>query len=119
MARKKANEVAVPETVVPPKAAAPDDSVFYLPATLSIQTIAQSAASLRERLARPGALTVDLSRVLNVDTAGIQTLLAFCNEAPQRGLTLEIRGQSAALTQALAGLGLQGQIPAASSHATQ
>jgi len=119
MAKKKAGDGVPPAATVPPEAATLDASVLYLDASLNIQNIEQSAATLRERLASPGALTIDLSRVANVDTAGIQILLAFRNEAPSRGLSLEFRGQSAALTQALSVLGLQGQLAAAPSHATQ
>jgi len=119
MARKKASESApLPETAAP-VAATLEDPVFYLDATVDIKHIVQAAGRVRARLAEPGTLTVDLSRVSNIDTAGVQLLLALCNEAPGRGSSLVFRGQSAALTQALAILGLQGQIPAAPSHATQ
>jgi anti-anti-sigma regulatory factor len=111
MAKKKAVGSASPSV--------PDESVLCLDATLTIQNIEQFAGLLRERLTKPGAVTIDLSRVANVDTAGIQVLLAFRNEAPSRGLALEFRGQTAALTQALGVLGLQGQLAAAPSHATQ
>jgi anti-anti-sigma regulatory factor len=119
MARKKSSEGAPAQAAVPTEAAIPDDSVVYLDSALDIQHIEKVAAGLRERLAGSVALTIDLSRVSNVDTAGVQLLLAFCNEAPGRGVSLEFRGQTAALTQALAVLGLQGQIPAAASHATE
>jgi anti-anti-sigma regulatory factor len=119
MARKKSSEGVQPETAVAPVTATPEDPILYVDASLNIKNIEQIAASLMARLARPGALTIDLSRVTNVDTAGVQLLLAVCNEAPGRGMSLEFRGHSAALTQALALLGLQGQIPAAPSHATQ
>jgi ABC-type transporter Mla MlaB component len=119
MARKKSSEGVQPQTVVAPVTASPEDPVLYVDASLDIQHIEQVAASLMGRLAAPGAVTIDLSRVSNVDTAGVQLLLALCNEASGRGMNLEFRGQSAALTEALSLLGLQGKIPAAPSHATQ
>ena len=119
MARKKSSEGVQPQTAVAPVTTTPEDPVLHLDASLDIKNIEQIAASLMARLARPGALTIDLSRVSVVDTAGVQLLMALCTEAPGRGMSLEFRGQSAALTQALALLGLQGQIPAAPSHATQ
>jgi anti-anti-sigma regulatory factor len=118
MARKKANVVAPPETAALPPAAAPEDHVLYLDTMLDIKHIEQTAACVRARLEKPDALTIDLSRVSVVDTAGVQLLVALCNEAPRLGLSLEFRGQSAGLTQALALLGLQDRIRASPSHAT-
>ena len=119
MARKKSSEGVLPQTAAVPETATLEDPVLYLGASLDIKNIEQAAASLMARLAGPGTLTIDLSRVSNVDTAGVQLLLALRNETPGQGMNIEFRGQSAALTLALASLGLQGQLPAASSHATQ
>jgi anti-anti-sigma regulatory factor len=47
-----------------------------------------------------------------VDTAGVQLLLSFRMEAAKRGVHVEIRGESAAFTQALAVLGLRDAFPA-------
>jgi anti-anti-sigma regulatory factor len=118
MARKKASVGIAPQTDVPAAAAVPEDLALYLDSMLDIKHIEQTAAALRARLETPGSLTIDLSRVSNVDTAGVQLLLALCNDAPGLGLSLEFRGQSAVLTQALALLGLQDRIRTAPSHAT-
>jgi anti-anti-sigma regulatory factor len=53
------------------------------------------------------AVTVDVSRVRAVDTAGAQLLLAFQGEASRCGVTIEFRGESAPLAHTLAVLGLR------------
>jgi anti-anti-sigma regulatory factor len=62
------------------------------------------------------AITVDVGRVHSVDTAGAQLLLAFHSEASRRKVTIEFRGESAALTHTLAVLGLSGIFPYAVPH---
>jgi anti-anti-sigma regulatory factor len=52
------------------------------------------------------AVTVDVSRVRAVDTAGAQLLLAFQGEASRCGVTIEFRGESVPLAHTLAVLGL-------------
>jgi anti-anti-sigma regulatory factor len=54
------------------------------------------------------AVTLDVGRVQAVDTAGAQLLFAFQAEASRRGVTVELRGDSAPLTHTLAVLGLRG-----------
>jgi anti-anti-sigma regulatory factor len=56
-------------------------------------------------------VTVDVSRVRAVDTAGAQLLLAFQGEASRRGVTIEFRGESAPLAHTVAVLGLGDKLP--------
>jgi anti-anti-sigma regulatory factor len=51
-------------------------------------------------------VTVDVGQVATIDTAGVQLLLAVRGEASKRGMTVEFRGESPALTRALTVLGL-------------
>ena len=55
-------------------------------------------------------------KVDSIDPAGVQLLLALNKVEPQYGVSVEFRGESAALSNALAALGLQGAITMASSH---
>ncbi len=92
------------------------DHVHYLDANLEIQNIEAARRELAEMFARALPVTVDVSRITSIDTAGVQLLLAVCNAAPKHGVSVEFRGQSAALSNALAVLGLQGAIPLAPRH---
>ncbi|MGA2778456.1 MAG: STAS domain-containing protein [Steroidobacteraceae bacterium] len=96
---------------------APIDPVFYLDANLEIQNIEDVRRDLVEMLARALPVTVDVSRITSIDTAGVQLLLALGNSALKHGASVEFRGESAALSNALAVLGLQGAIPLAPRHA--
>jgi anti-anti-sigma regulatory factor len=62
------------------------------------------------------AVTVEVGRVNAVDTAGAQLLLAFQSEAIRRGVTVDIRGESAPLTHTLAVLGLRDKFLFAVPH---
>jgi ABC-type transporter Mla MlaB component len=111
MAKKNAAETAA-------KAPTTDaiDPVFYLDANLEIQNIEDARRDLVEMLARALPVTVDVSRITSIDTAGVQLLLALGDAAPKHGVSVEFRGESAALSNALAVLGLQGVIPLAPGH---
>jgi anti-anti-sigma regulatory factor len=75
--------------------------------SLQIKDVEEAHRQLMEMLAGDGVLTVNISRVSAVDTAGIQLLLAFQTEVVKRGVSLEFRGESAAITHALTALGLR------------
>ncbi len=94
-------------------------SVYYIEANLEIQNIEDARRDLIESLGRALPLTVDVSRITSIDTAGVQLLLGLRNAAPKHGVSLEIRGESAALTNALAMLGLQGALTLAPRHGEQ
>jgi anti-anti-sigma regulatory factor len=92
------------------------DSVCHLEPNLEIQSIEETRRDLLEALARALPMTVDVSRVVSIDTAGVQLLLALRSTAAKNGVGVEFCGESVALTNALAMLGLQGALSAAPRH---
>lgn len=92
------------------------DSVYMLDANFEIQNLEEVRRDLIESLARGLPVTVDLSRVVTIDTAGVQLLIALRNAAPKHGVSVEFKGESAALSNALAMLGLHGALPVAPRH---
>jgi len=92
------------------------DPVLYLEPNLEIQNIEEVRRDLVEMLARALPVTVDVSTIASIDTAGVQLLLALNKVEPQHGVSVEFRGESAALSNALVALGLQGALTMASSH---
>jgi ABC-type transporter Mla MlaB component len=89
---------------------------FHLDPSLEIKDVEDVHKRLMARLARGAAVTVDVSRVGAVDTAGVQLLVAFQGEAVKRGVPVEFCGLSTALTHALAVLGLGATVRIASVH---
>ena len=88
-------------------AAASLDAKVYLESSLEIKDVEDAHRRLMAVLARTSAVTVDVSRVGAVDTAGVQLLLAFQSEAVNRGVSVAFCGDSAALKHALTALGLR------------
>lgn len=100
-------------------------SASTLPAVrLDPELTIYAAAATRERLlaafeaARqgqpPGALVLDLSDVCEIDSAGVQLLVAASRSASQAGLAFALRGHSACVREAFALYGLpllQGNAP--------
>jgi ABC-type transporter Mla MlaB component len=73
-------------------------------------TISQSAllkTQLAAVLNRPGAVTIDLSAVRRIDTAGFQVLTAFIRERQSAGRIVQCAGasESFSVTASLLGLG--------------
>ena len=99
-----------------PSPADRSDSVYHLEPNLEIQSIEETRRDLVESLARALPITIDVSRVVSIDTAGVQLLLALRNAAAKNGVGVEFRGESAALSSALGMLGLQGALTLASRH---
>jgi ABC-type transporter Mla MlaB component len=89
---------------------------FHLDPSLEIKDVEDVHKRLMARLARGAAVTVDVSRVGAVDTAGVQLLVAFQSEAVKRGVPVEFCGLSTALTHALTVLGLGATVRIASVH---
>jgi ABC-type transporter Mla MlaB component len=101
--------LAATESAAPVDAAvaASSDATVYLESSLEIKDVEEAYRQLMATLARRTAVTVDVSRVGAVDTAGVQLLLAFQSEAVHLGVPVAFCGESAALTHALAVLGLR------------
>jgi anti-anti-sigma regulatory factor len=91
-------------------AAASSDAKVHLESSLEIKDVEDAHRQLSATLARGTAVTVDVSRVGAVDTAGVQLLLAFQREAVNLGVSVAFCGESAAITHALTVLGLRDTI---------
>jgi ABC-type transporter Mla MlaB component len=108
-ARRRA-ETARPAKAAVRKAAPAKRAADRLAALAADCTIAQ-AASLKSQLAKvvgaPGAVTVNLSSVRRIDTAGFQVLAAFVRErrACGRDVRWEGASESFSVTASLLGLG--------------
>ena len=90
-------------------AAAIEGAALRLEPELTIYSAAQVHQVLLAVL-RPGAaLTLDLSDVCEIDSAGIQLLIAARREAEARGGSLALCGNSAAVQDAFVLLGLDAQ----------
>jgi anti-anti-sigma regulatory factor len=102
----------VRDTAPVPASAAP--TVTTLGGALSIRTAAKVAEDLRAAL-KSGAIRVDASAVEQVDSAGVQLLVAAIATAGARGAPFEWVAVSGALRDAAGHLGLSGalRLPAA------
>jgi anti-anti-sigma factor len=69
---------------------------------LTIQTAAERHATLLEALEGTTELTVDLSRVSEFDTAGLQVLLALVAEGERRGHPVRIVSPAPVVREVLA-----------------
>jgi anti-anti-sigma regulatory factor len=80
--------------------------ILHLNAGLEIKDVETVHRQLAGMLDRGSAITVDISHVATMDTAGVQLILAFQIEAAKRGVSIEFSGRSAAFTHALTAVGL-------------
>jgi anti-anti-sigma regulatory factor len=87
----------------PPLAA---DTVLQLGAGLEIKDVESLHKQLTSMLERGPSVTLDISHVAAMDTAGVQLLLAFQSEAAKRGVAIDYSGRSNAFTHALTAVGL-------------
>jgi anti-sigma B factor antagonist len=77
---------------------------------LTIQTAADTRATLLAWLAGGEDLEVDLSRVSELDTAGLQVLLLAKREAAQRGRRLRLRALPPVVLEVLHIVGLDNDL---------
>lgn len=93
-------------------AAARGKSTATAPSALTLAaecTVAEAdvlQAQLAGRLQEPEAVTVDVSALQRIDTAGLQLLAAFVRDRRTAGRAVEWRGRAAALDSAASLLGL-------------
>ena len=94
------------------RASAPAQTVEK-PATvlaLAAECVVAGASALKESLAglldEPQPITLDITSLQRIDTAGLQVLTAFIRERAGNGRTVEWRGTAPALTSAAQLLGL-------------
>lgn len=79
--------------------------VFALPPALTIHGVRELKNVLLQR-SEEAALVVAVDQVRDVDTAGVQLLLALRRSRAQNGRSLQWRGESAVLSSATGALGL-------------
>jgi len=96
--------VVAAETSATPAAAA--DTLLHLGAGLEIKDVESVHKQLTSMLERGPSVTLDISHVAAMDTAGVQLLLAFQSEAATRGVAIDYSGRSNAFTHALTAVGL-------------
>jgi ABC-type transporter Mla MlaB component len=95
------------------RASAPAQTVETPPSTalaLTAECLVAGASTLKESLAslldEPHPITLDITALQRIDTAGLQVLTAFIRERAGHGRTVEWRGTAPALTSAAQLLGL-------------
>jgi anti-anti-sigma factor len=98
-------------------------STLQIEGEMSIYQAADLKPTLAAALAEPGPLEIDLSGVAELDTAGVQLLLATRQEALEQGREFRVTAHSAAVLDVLEMLNLGTYFdapavvsPAASSH---
>ncbi|HVY83172.1 MAG TPA: STAS domain-containing protein [Steroidobacteraceae bacterium] len=82
-------------------------SLATLPTDCTIAQAADMKANLARMLAKPAAVTLDLSAVRRIDTAALQVLTAFIRERRGAGRDVECRGASDAFLATADVLGLR------------
>lgn len=82
------------------------DTLLHLGAGLEIKDVESVHKQLASMLERGSSVTLDISHVVAMDTAGVQLLLSFQNEAAKRGVAIDFSGRSSAFTHALTAVGL-------------
>ena len=107
----KAQEIAEPMSPTPnAKAEAPGGKPVsgrvVLPANCTIHQAINLQAHLREQLELPGPCEIDGAGVQQVDTAGVQLVLAFALDCLERSLPYTWKGRSPALEEAIRVLGV-------------
>jgi ABC-type transporter Mla MlaB component len=88
------------------------ENTWQLPATLRVQDVTQELQRLRAVFDSGRPVTLDVSALVTVDTAGVQLLLAIVREGMRQGIPVGLRGESGALVTALRLLGLPAAWPA-------
>ena len=83
-----------------------EGATVKLPATISITETARLRDDLLEIMKVDGGIAIDASQVQRIDTAGLQLLAAFVENANTCKRSLAWWGETAALTEAAERLGL-------------
>lgn len=87
-----------------------------LDSALTIYTAADTKLLLANALQGAVALHLDLSAIEEVDCAGLQLLLAACQEARRQHVNLSLEGASPAMTEILQLSGLRDLLPIGGLH---
>lgn len=86
------------------RAASPASPTF--PADFTIAQTADVKKQLARMLGKPAAVTLDLSNIRRIDTAGLQVLTAFIRERRASGHAVQCSGASESFTVTAQMLGL-------------
>jgi anti-anti-sigma factor len=84
----------------------PQGVVAHLREGLEISSIAQDRDHLLDLMAPGSVLRLDLEGIADIDTAGVQLLLALSKESTAKGGALELANANEAVRSAFALLGL-------------
>jgi phospholipid transport system transporter-binding protein len=79
---------------------------FAVAAECTVADASTLKAGLAKLLDDPGVVTLDVSAVQRIDTAGLQVIATFVRERESQGRQVEWRGSAPALTAAAKLLGL-------------
>lgn len=110
--RKKANSTATrsPRGGHPPGSPGEANYARETVQTLPTECLVAGASTLKESLRglldEPQPITIDITPLQRIDTAGLQVLTAFVRERAVHGRTVEWRGTAPSLTAAAQLLGL-------------
>ena len=77
------------------------NNVFRPDGELTIYTAEKNKEALVQAISSCEKLTVDLSKVSQLDTAGIQILLLAYVESKRRGIDIKFKGHSQQITEVL------------------
>jgi len=111
VARKKPAAARVRATQAPARVSAPrgraaNSAGTTFPTDFTIAQTADVKKQLSRMLAQPAAVTLDLSAIRRIDTAGLQVLTAFIRERRAAGRPVECSGASESFTVTAQMLGL-------------
>jgi anti-anti-sigma regulatory factor len=104
-AGERAAPSSAPPQVVSTALASTHSTLLQLGSSLSIREVSECAAQLKTMLSN-GSIDIDLSKLENIDTAGIQLLLVAAATAQRRGFKLKLIGAQGLRTGAARSLGL-------------
>lgn len=92
--------------VASPRRRAREDGSLVLEAECTVAVADTLKSQLARRLDEPEPVTVDVSAVQRIDTAGLQLLAAFVRDRRTAGRAVQWRGRASALETAAGVLGL-------------
>jgi ABC-type transporter Mla MlaB component len=93
------------------RSATPRTTTLKVGPSLRIQDVAVSYRMLQQSLNDVTSIAIDLSSLIDIDTAGVQLLIAYGREAARLGIDVDFFGETTALTEALTLLGLRWTAP--------
>ncbi len=99
-----------PQTDPEREPAVPGDTAMAFGASLRIQDVAAGHRWLEQSLRGSAPIRIDLSQLIDIDSAGVQLLVAYCREAARLGIDVHFFGAAQALHDALKLLGLSGAL---------